>query len=64
MDSVDCIDMVERFINRISENYADAEKVTDLLLGLNKTFSVMTPNQKTTVLDWLVGRLIESRYGK
>jgi hypothetical protein len=64
MDSIDCIDMVERSINRIYENSSDTEVVTDLLIGLNRIFSVMTPEQKTTVLDWLVGRLIECRSQK
>lgn len=59
MDIIDCIDMVNKYIEKIEKNSSDKEKVADYLIGLNRCFSVMTASQKTAVLDWLVGRLIE-----
>lgn len=64
MSSVDCIDLTSRYIERILENSSDKEKVVDIILGLNRSFSVMTPDEKVTVLDYLVGRLIYCRSGE
>lgn len=64
MSSVDSIDMIDRYIGRILENSSDTEIVVDLMLGMNRSFSVMTPDEKVTVLDYLVGRLVHCRSNK
>jgi hypothetical protein len=64
METANSIDLVCRYLDRISENSANDEKVVDLILGLNRSFSVMTPDEKVTVLDYLVGRLIHCRSNK
>ena len=64
MSSVDSIDMINRYIEKILENSYDTEIVVDLMLGMNRSFSVMTPDEKVTVLDYVVGRLVHCRSGK
>jgi hypothetical protein len=57
------MELVERFLRKIAEADAkgDKDKIADLVVGLNRTFSVMSPDEKVTILDYLVGRLIDCR---
>lgn len=59
------ISLTERYINSLMsfEDNNDTEGIANTIAGMNRAFSVMTPQEKTAVLDWLVGRLIEARRG-
>jgi hypothetical protein len=63
--SSNSIKLVSKFISKIekAESKSDKEQIADLLVGMNRAFRVMSPDEKVTVLNWLIGELIRSKHG-
>ena len=63
--SSNSIKLVSKFISKIekAESKSDKEQIADLLVGMNRSFRVMSPDEKVTVLNWLIGELIRSKHG-
>lgn len=63
--STNSIKLVSKFISKIekAESKSDKEQIANLLVGMNRAFRVMSPDEKVTILNWLIGELIRSKHG-
>jgi hypothetical protein len=52
------IERVQSYIDTLVEA-RNEEQVGDILVGMNKYFSNLTAKEKVTILNWVVGRLVE-----
>lgn len=65
VNSSNSIKLVSKFISKIekAESKSDKDQISDLLVGMNRAFRVMSPDEKVTVLNWLIGELMRSKHG-
>ena len=63
-DSVECIRLLEKYLNDIENMEIQRKPVGDKLVALNILFKTFSPDEKVSCLDWLVGRLINCRINR
>lgn len=63
-DSIECISILEKYLNDIEELECAGKPVEDKLVNLNILFKTFSPGEKVSCLDWLVGRLIDCRINR
>lgn len=63
-DSVECIRLIEKYIDDIEDMEINNKPVADKLVALNILFKTFSPDEKVACLDWLAGRLINCRLNR
>jgi hypothetical protein len=58
MGCADAIELIDRYIARLSMEDISEDRKKDLLVGLSRSFSVLNPDEKNCVLISLVGKLV------